>query len=511
VENTIHAASNFKFRKDRSAPTSPRCLRKGQQGKYSLIVDALDEGRILSGEKNFEEFLRTTFELLAAPADGSSPSPKILLFGRPEAARLTNLILEMGDPKITVTTLVIDYFDEPAASALVLESARSVSGAEYVNRHLKPIQQVIKAFFGAISKAIQVSAEDLWSEERGRSFAGYAPVLAALGALVGKEENMNYQKLLQRLQDTGPTDAWDVLERVASAVLEREADKVRKPLAASVGADLAPGAYDPQDQLDLLAAVFAGLPFRVAGRLVFGSPAASVAYRDVVKTHMNDHPFLRDGAPANDVLGALVMAHAIATGIELSGGLAPRLLAVYGRQPFVWRFIRRRFGMQALVTGDVVPFVLGSLWSDELLAKADISVVYGEGGQDPARLRIIIDGRATEVDVITPLVLRGVVRTIKVDLPSGELVLAGWPDSEAPAMAFLGNAELRAGTVRFEVKRLQVGALGLTSSCGVRAENALGDQQLAIDMHSGSSLTVAGIFENRYPWVFHLCCLPATA
>ena len=65
-----------------------------RQGKFALIIDALDEGRIFSGDNHIEAFLRTTLERLNDPAAPKGQGPKLLFFGRPAAIDLAAAILE---------------------------------------------------------------------------------------------------------------------------------------------------------------------------------------------------------------------------------------------------------------------------------------------------------------------------------------------------------------------------------------------------------------------------------
>ncbi|MCH8998263.1 MAG: hypothetical protein IID48_08335 [Proteobacteria bacterium] len=164
--------------------------RRLQRGKFCLIIDALDEGRVLSGEKNYEEFLNTTFQLLLeAPEEPRHKGPRLLIFGRQAAVELASIILELEAPDLTVSLLTIDYFDESAATTLILEHARILDPSDKVRRFEEPIRQTIKAFFDAIGAAIGSASNGLWQDRPGRAFVGYAPVLAALGTLIGLEKN----------------------------------------------------------------------------------------------------------------------------------------------------------------------------------------------------------------------------------------------------------------------------------------------------------------------------------
>lgn len=475
-------------------PDAPKLL---QQGEFSLIVDALDEGRVLSTDKNFVEFLKTSFTFLAeGTSTGKGKGPKLILFGRTEAVEDASIVLELEAPSLPASRLTLDYFDEKTATQLVLDYAATVPGAsDKLQRYDIPIREAIASFFDAIAAAIGFSRIKLWQDRQGQSFAGYAPVLAALGALVAQTEN--YTHLKHRLQATGATDAWDVLEQVATEVLEREASRVRRPLT-SAGHAIPDETYDPIDQLDHLVRHLVGQPFRVPSRIVFESPSILASYRDAVRTYLPEHPFFRAGAPVNDVLGALVLAHAIAGGVEISAGQAPRLMSTYGRQPFLWRFLRRRLIPRTLIAGDVVSYILGSLWSDETAGETIVSV--STDAHAPARLRIAKLGHTLEADIAPPLVLRQEVRDLEVELPDESVIIAGWPGSGSQTIRFLGQARLTSNTMRFEVDRIHIGALGIATSLHLSASHVENDQRLTVQVQDNSILVAEGAFEHRYPW-----------
>ena len=258
----------------------------------------------------------------------------------------------------------------------------------------------------------------------GRGFAGYAPVLAALGTLIVQDDEdegnkrKNYSTLLQHSGTEEPEMPGKFWKQWPMKFSTEKQKKVRYPLVTTLGSEIPAEAYDPADQLDLLAAHFAGRSFRPSLRLAFGSQAASTAYRKAVEVyHFPEHPFLHGNLPINDVLGALVVAHAIAKGEELSGGQGPKLLADYGRQPFLWRFIRHRLTPDTLIGGDVVAYVLGSLWTDDAWPRAAVTFGFDGTSPDVARLAIETGGSDVSAGVLLPLFLRGDRATCESHLP----------------------------------------------------------------------------------------------
>ena len=216
--------------------------------------------------------------------------------------------------------------------------------------------------------------------------------------------------------------------------------------------------------------------------------------------HLQEHPFLRDGVPVNDVLGSYVFAHAIAQGVDATGGQALGLLATYGRQPFLWRFCRRLFQDDSVITGDQLSYVLGSYWSDDSLGsnKATVEIVSGE--KDLALLRIMTPTNGTTVQVLLPVTFRREVRNLTVELPGEEVLIGGWPDADMRSMRCTGEVRIHAGTLRFDLERLQVGELSTSSSCHIVAQQVDGDRQLTIDVQSNSTLIIGGSLVDRYPW-----------
>ena len=73
--------------------SSPARIPTGEVRR--LVIDALDEGRIFSGDNHIEAFLRTTLERLNDPAAPKGQGPKLLFFGRPAAIDLAAAILEL--------------------------------------------------------------------------------------------------------------------------------------------------------------------------------------------------------------------------------------------------------------------------------------------------------------------------------------------------------------------------------------------------------------------------------
>jgi hypothetical protein len=202
----------------------------------------------------------------------------------------------------------------------------------------------------------------------------------------------------------------------------------------------------------------------------------------------------------NDVLGSLVLAHALAQGSQTTGGQAPGLLATYGRQPFLWRFFQRLVTDASLVSGDQLSYLLGSFWSDDSLGTPQAKLAIVPAGDGTGLLTYNPSDNGKPFRILPPIVLRREVRNLVVELPTEEVEIRGWPGTDAPVCECVGETAIHARTLRFEVDRLQVGQLGRPSSCRLESRQVEGDHRLNIEVHENSTLMVAGVLAGRYPW-----------
>jgi hypothetical protein len=395
------------------------------QGDIPILVDALDEGILLSNSSNWEQFLKTSFQLIASSTGGSRQTPCLILFGRVEAVEVASILLELDFPELLFTELALDFFDEPAATELAyLYALNHADDPESIQRHQHATRRAIDAFFGAIAGALDLSIDALWDSDAGRGFAGYAPVLAALGALIANTEN--FAQLESDLRETGTDNAWVVLEDVAGKVLRREAGKLTEPLAAGLRSELPPEAFDPAEQLYLLTCHLLNLPLGPSARLHFSDARDGALYVETVKAHLMDHPFLRGGEPVNSVLGSLILADAAVRGVELGRSRAVGLLDDYGRQPFLWRFFQGRSEADTHVEGRTVGHILASMLTDSQIP--DSRVRLGRGDNESVTV-FVLDSNEEEllrVSASAPLALVGTIERCSLELPTTDVELVGW-------------------------------------------------------------------------------------
>jgi hypothetical protein len=393
-------------------------------GQLPIIVDALDEGRLRSSENGFISFLDTSADMILESRDVKD-RPKLVLLGRPEAVDWASLAFSRDG--IEVSVLDVGYFDEAGARALIHayaeQSARSDSG--YLV-HREPAEQLISTYFEKIEAALGLPPGQLWSSESGPSFAGYAPVLAAIGSLIPEIDN--FAEALNRLNEAGSHDAWGVIESVLDAIIDRERGKLLRLVEPGMSTSLPGEAYDKEEQLTLLLQQVQGEALTGTGRVRL-SPTDLAKYDDEVTRWLPEHPFLRHGDLSNDVIASFVFAPALAADRPITRW--ERLLSL-SRQPFLWRSLSSALQSHTLIDGKYLGLVLNSFWSDPLTRSHRVFI--HETG-DGARVSVRSGGTSTEFLVTSPLTLYGQLKHAEIEI-SEELMLEG-AGSDPLAKTFL--------------------------------------------------------------------------
>ena len=285
------------------------------EGKIPVIIDALDEGRLLSNETGIESFLVTTAELLLSNRSVTS-RPKLVFLARFESIELARQWIELTAPGITRATAKVGFFDKEGAWQLIQAYAATAAkpGSQY-QQHPEPARDLIAAYFDAIENALGLAAGELWQNEQGRVFAGYAPVLAAVGSILAGVDN--FTTVANNLKSYGGREAWGVIEAVLYEILSREQAKLWELLSAQCKSALPDEVYDAEEQMALLAQYVESKPLEGTGRVAL-PPADMGKYNDMVRTYLPHHPFIRQHEFGNAVLGSTLVARAVYHGRSIS-------------------------------------------------------------------------------------------------------------------------------------------------------------------------------------------------
>ena len=378
-------------------------------GKIAFLVDALDEGRLLSGDPGFRAFFES-----AAPLLAGAVGPRIVLLGRPESGDLAIQVLREAAPQASVARVTLGFFDKEGAAALVRSYADQEANdnkadcAAYL-KHRAASDEVVDAYFGAIARALGLSIETLWTDAAGRALAGYAPVLAALGTLLARLDNFHVVAQTLKKKE-GKQQAWVVIETVVCELLKREQAKQCKTLLDTFGDAVPGGVFDEDEQLALVAQYVCELPRIGTGKLKFQERRVQEAYSAMLEQQLPKHPFIHDKEFRNQVFGSIVLAAEIRRGAMSDD--AREELGQVSRQPFLWRSFLRADN-ETLIDGADLGYLLDSFWSDP---------VRNNGAVGFKRLddyvEVSVPGTENPLTVVVPpIVFFGQIVDTNIDLP----------------------------------------------------------------------------------------------
>jgi len=285
------------------------------EGKIPVIVDALDEGRLLSNETGIESFLATTAELLLSNRSVTS-RPKLVFFARFESIELAQQVIELAAPGITRATAKVGFFDKEGALQLIQAYAATAAkpGSQY-QQNPEAARDLIAAYFDAVETALGLAAGELWQNEQGRVLGGYAPVLAAVGSILAEVDDDI--TVSNNLKSYDGREAWGLIEAVLYELLTREQAKLREQLHAQCKSALPREVYDVEEQMALLAQYVDSKPLDGAGRVEL-PPDDMEMYNDMVRTYLPHHPFIRRHEFGNAVLGSTAVERVAYHGRSIS-------------------------------------------------------------------------------------------------------------------------------------------------------------------------------------------------
>jgi hypothetical protein len=377
-------------------------------GQIPIIVDALDEGRLRSGENGFEKFLETSFQFILQNRSNKN-STKLLFIGRHDSIDNALTWLSLVGEGITHSVLSVEFFKENDARKLIDVYAQKSApqGAAYF-RHKKAANELIDAYFSAIEGALVLNTGDLWKSEAGLAFAGYAPVLAALGGLLSELEN--FSDVATRLKSEGRREAWTVIETVLDEILSRESGKLCEKLKTQIDVPIPAETYDVHEQMLFCTRYLHNMPLGASTRVKM-PPSDQVKYYDMVKQLIVDHPFIRMN---NTVLQSKILAHSIIN--DLLGGIDSKPLIELSRQPFLWRFLRTEIEKQTdlLIDGLYLGYFLNSYWNDPVIKSPTVVIRMNIDGS--ASVEVGIEGgKNISFRIISPIYFHGQIRKCNLD------------------------------------------------------------------------------------------------
>lgn len=462
-------------------------------GNIPIIIDALDEGRLLSNETGFEYFLQTTGEFLLQDRSVTT-RPKLIIFGRHDSIEEATTWLEISGEGISTCSVEVGFFAEKEARDLIDAYATAGASPDAAYRyHPGPARELVDAYFIAIEAALGLPKGQLWTNEQGQAFAGYAPVLAALGSLLAGMDN--FREVANRLGSEGRQEAWSVIETVLDEILKRERKKLCAQLALQIKVPVPGEAYDAHEQLTFLVRHVHDMPLEVSTRVKF--PAMEqVKYQTMVKQYVGDHPFVRQGKPSNAVLGSIVLAHAVSQ--DLLADTDTWLLADLSRQPFLWRSLRSQIkgSPNPLIDGRYLGYVLNSYWNDPIIKSPRVVIRSVE--ENAADVHMPTEGgQSLLIKVALPLHFYGQLRDCDVEV-QGNIKLEGHAASGSSSAFYIhGKTALIGETIEVVADTLTIvddGQFWLESAV------VQSSPRLNLNQKKSAKVGWGGRVASSYPW-----------
>lgn len=345
-----------------------------QVGESTLLVDALDEARLRVTQSSFEDFLAD----VANVARGRNVP--VVLLGRVSIVEEAWSILN-DKSGLNPPIFDIELFQPERAKIFVqaaIERFAKTTDSVTKKRIYPYLEDALAAHHSVYERATRSLIDHLTAETSadGRQFAGYAPVLEAVATVIASEPNPG--KIDDAIESIFKGQ---VLGRVTSEVMIREAGKLSNQLAAAVpGIELA-GLYEAQEQLSRLASLVLGVG---SPQLPSGLPQHAVAaYEEAVQSLLPQHPFLdsRTQKPAGAVFGACILAAAL-TGCDTDLARAAQRFASGGANtpnPFLLTFYKQALNGRSEIPAEHVGLLYSSL---ESMAGAGETVRLTAEGQD---------------------------------------------------------------------------------------------------------------------------------
>ena len=253
---------------------------------FCVIVDSLDEAHARVSGTSWSEFIDSLIE-------ASRAGVRLVLLGREKT--LDDIWYSFDEAQIPCHRIEVSHFDEVARLDyidLMVETRGSLAGGRETPHYSEARDAVMAALTASLSDA-EID-----------TFAGYAPVLDAVVAVLAEERNLSTLPQKFNLASSDGRRPYQELRRLIENLLSREQWKLQ-PLASDLGLR-GDWCYSPEEQIDwvcnfLVETDEPDLSFieKVEDR---------VKYRDQVKRFVEMHPFVHNGRWSSTVFAAYVAA-----------------------------------------------------------------------------------------------------------------------------------------------------------------------------------------------------------
>lgn len=348
-------------------------MDKLDRGVASLIIDALDEAPLRSGERAFFAFIESLAEDAAA---FSTPNHQFIVLGRPQTVELLSDLCK--DLDVATTEVTLDSLSLNSSLDLIANQLEEKAKTSIHQIHVQPARDYWTSYLldlGSILTHNDSFASTNWHEVS--DFLGYPPVVCAIAPTL---EESNYNKSSQRLKrnslEIGSRSA--ILTKIIDDLLARETEKVQQQLAEVFRDELSEGQiralYSYEEQLSR---ILRTLGIEVPDPLPASLPDEYRArYEESIETFVVDHPFLDGQASAgprnvvfSDHLRAIVNSRVTYISGNTHGPLQAESLLAVG--PFYAHFMTEfvtKVPITKLMDGPRIPAVFDEDYVSDLVS-----------------------------------------------------------------------------------------------------------------------------------------------
>lgn len=399
------------------------------EGRYCLIMDALDEGYSLARSDNFEAFVTDMGKQLG---DLGPSGPTVVACGRTDTVDLAALFLNQSGVRTAVLTL--DFFAEPAALDFI-DLQLDAAGHDSHRRFRVPFEGARDQLFFRMREALQADDDESDGLDA-RSFLGYAPVLIALSEYLKVGD---YQALTREIETdgvgTGGEGLWGFLKGIVEDLLLREQPKLISNLPSDIqgllGSDDQERLYSPEEQCD-----------RLLARATNTDPpdvdldvAVLPEYERSVNETLGEHPFVGSGPDgfASVVFRDYVLGRAIATQRGAEGARRIAQQTSFRASPLLLRFAKECAAKEpAEVNAGDIAVLYASAYAEDgaTAAGASLTVEQNAGG-------LAVEVGTPTGDLIEFAVVDASPTRLQVgpQLRRADLLVPDWPVVLGPAGA----------------------------------------------------------------------------
>ena len=405
---------------------------------------------------------------------------------------------------------LVKVYQKDEVDRLLNEQQIRPKDADNLRRQIESpnMDELYDAYFSQLATALALPG-GLWNHAVGQAFAGYAPTLAALGRLLAAVTNPHAEA--QQL-GRGARSAWDIINNVIHRILIREQEEKILPAVRTrtpAGSRIPKDAYGEAEQFEYLIQAISKGPYAVrltngVQEKFHGQSSALETYQEVVRQQLPEHPFLKDGEAANDVLGAKILAGTICAGSSTLDGAAKakrgslhEFLASASRQPFLWRFIQNEISRSEttlLLEGIYLGYIVNSYLNEPSGKGYERLVLRERPGEGEPDVRASLG--EFEFSVVSPVRLYYQVAEAAIQCENTEMEVVGRGKSR---FVFQGQNEVVVKTLRFACDGIAVsqgGSLWLDS----RADGSRWPDTFSIDVPSSAEVGWGGNLAGAYPW-----------